>query len=145
MKRRTENDNPVTIEVLKPDAMEHRRPRTNQELLDALVQQRVAEALAARDEFIFEPFFRSRQVAYEIRRLQTVPERKKWGVHFELNGCISCHTRERSHGANGFCSACYPRIFAQLKKIVSELMQERSGEDENARRYLRPLLGEGKK
>jgi len=126
------------VEVLRPGEIERRRPRTNQETLDALVQQRIAEALAARDEFIFEPFFRSRQVAHEIRRLQTVPERKKWAIFFERHGCLACHKHDQSHASNGFCTTCHLRVFQQLKKIVTELMQERPEEVENANRYLRP-------
>jgi hypothetical protein len=137
MKRKSEEPQPGTVEILRPGEIELRRPRTNLEALDALVQQRVAEILAARDEFIFEPFFRSRQVAYELRRLQTVPERKKWSVYFERYGCLYCQRQDQPHGTNGFCGACHCRVTQRLKEIVSELMQERKGDDENARRYLR--------
>jgi CxxC motif-containing protein (DUF1111 family) len=124
MKRQSEEIAPVTIEVLRPGEIEARRPRTNLETLDALVQQRVAEVLAARDEFVFEPFFRTRHVAYEIRRLQTVPERKKWAIFFERHGCLACHKQDKPHGSNGLCSACHQRVFQQLKQIISELIQE---------------------
>ena len=36
-------------------------PRTQAEILKTLVQQEIAEALATRDEFFFEPWFRSRR------------------------------------------------------------------------------------
>jgi hypothetical protein len=62
-------------------------PRTQAEILKTLVQQGIAEALATRDEFFFEPWFRSRQVSYEIKRLQTVPERKKWALFFGHHDC----------------------------------------------------------
>lgn len=52
-----------------------------------LVQEKVAEIMAERDAVVMEPFFRSRQIAYELKRLQTVPEQRKWSVHFERYGC----------------------------------------------------------
>ena len=103
-------------------AIVERVPRANTESLEALVQQRVAEALAARDEFVFEPFFRSRQVAYEMKRLQTVPERKKWSAFYARHGCLACHTRDESHASNGLCSVCHGRVSRQLKGIMAELM-----------------------
>jgi hypothetical protein len=136
MKRR--NETAVAVEILKPSDFEQRRRQTNIDNLDALVQQRVAEIFAERDGFIFEPFFRTRQVAYEIRRLQTVPERKKWGIFFERHGCLSCQKQDQPHASNGLCNACHGRAFKQLKEIVTELMNENKGGIEDARRYLRP-------
>jgi len=124
MKRRIESL--AVVEVLRPGEMERRRGPTNMETLDALVQRRVAEVFAERDEFVFEPFFRARQVAYEIRRLQTVPERKKWRIFFERHGCLACHKQNQPHASNGFCRACHAHVFQQLKEIIAGLMQERT-------------------
>ena len=118
---------PPTVEMLRPDEIAAQLPRTQAELLKMLVQQGVAEALAARDEFAFEPWFRTRQVAYEIKRLQTVPERKKWALFYERHGCLACRTQERPHASNGFCNTCQQRVFRQLKDIVAELIEEPSG------------------
>jgi hypothetical protein len=123
MKRQSEAV--AAIEVLRPGEIERRRERTDLEILDAIVQKRVAETLAARDELIFEPFFRSRQVAFELKRLQTVPERKKWSVYFDRHGCLACQRKDQSHASNGLCSPCHAQIFQNLKAIVAELMQER--------------------
>jgi hypothetical protein len=139
MKTRNKCSGPVTVEVLGPDEIKTRCPHTQADALDLLVQQKVAEVLAARDEFIFEPWFRTRQVAYEIRRLQTVPERTRWSRYFERHGCISCHKQSQPHASIGFCSPCYNRVFQQLKKIDLELMQGRPEEDYAARHYLRSL------
>ena len=127
MKRLTEAI--VVPEVLRPGEMEQRRGQSNMEMLDALVQKRVAEMLTARDDFVFEPFFRTRQVAYELRRLQTVPERKKWSIRFERRACLSCHKRDQPHASNGLCRVCHGRVFRVLKQIVSELMQEPAGRE----------------
>jgi hypothetical protein len=117
----------LAVEVLRTVDIEPQRPRSQAELLDRLVQQKVVEVLAARDEFVFEPWFRSRQVAYEIKRLQTVPEHKKWRAFFERHGCLSCRKQDQPHASNGFCRTCHMRVFQQLKQIVSELMQEPAG------------------
>ncbi len=107
------------IEVLPSPAEILRAPAQDAELR-RLVAQEVAKVLAAKDEFVFEPFFRSRQIAYELRRLQTVPEQRKWTIYYERYGCIHCDTSERIHTGNGFCANCYPKIFGRLKTIIRE-------------------------
>jgi hypothetical protein len=72
-----------------------------------------------------EPFFRSRQIAYEIKRLQTVPEQDSWHVFFERHGCLYCHSKERIHGGCGCCVRCYPRILNEKRAIIRELMEQR--------------------
>lgn len=124
MKRHSNELAPLAVEVLRSNDIEPQLPRTQAQLIKILVQQGIAEALAARDEFVFEPFFRTRQMAYEIKRLQTVPERKKWGIFFERRGCLSCHTKDKPHASNGLCSLCHGQVFRILKEILSELMQE---------------------
>jgi protein-arginine kinase activator protein McsA len=84
------------------------------------VQEKVAEIMAERDAVVFEPFFRSRQIAYELKRLQTMPEQRKWWVFFERYGCLICETRERIHVGNGMCTQCYSRTFQTLKQIIAE-------------------------
>jgi hypothetical protein len=111
--------NRLHIEVL-PSPAEIRRGPVDRAELDRLVQEKVAEILTARDEFVFEPFFRSRQIAYELKRLQTVPEQRKWTVRYERLGCMICNTKERIHGGNGMCSKCYTRESNVLKQIIAE-------------------------
>ncbi len=111
------------VEVLPSPQEILRAPAQRAELLK-LVEQQVAEVLASRDEFVFEPFFRSRRIAYELRRLQTVPEQRKWHVFYERHGCLRCHTSERIHTGNGFCANCYPWVHRALKQIIRELMEK---------------------
>jgi hypothetical protein len=92
--------------------------------LDRLVQQKVAEILSARDQFVFEPFFRSRQIAYELKRLQTVPEQRKWTVYFARFGCLLCETQQRNHTGNGMCNRCYANTFQRLKQILGETIKQ---------------------
>jgi hypothetical protein len=90
--------------------------------LNRLVQQKVAEIMAERDAIVFEPFFRSRQIAYELKRLQTMPEQRKWTVFFDRYGCLICESKKRIHVGNGMCTQCYNRTFQTLKQIIAEGM-----------------------
>jgi len=101
-----------------------RRTQVDASTLQKLVQQQVAEALAQRDAAVFEPFFRSRQVAYELRRLQSVPEQKKWSVYYERHGCQQCKSADLIHAGNGYCPRCYSRMCQILKGIIRELSEQ---------------------
>ncbi len=100
-----------------------RRTQVDAGTLQKLVQQQVAEALAQREASVFEPFFRSRQVAYELRRLQSVPEQKKWSVYYERHGCQQCKRVDLIHAGNGYCPRCYSRMCHILKGIIRELSE----------------------
>ena len=109
------------IEVLpSPAELVRARSGIDKDELDRLVQVKVAEIMAQRDAFVFEPFFRSRQIAYELKRLQTITEQEKWSVYFKRRGCLVCQTRERIHTGCGMCQNCYPRIFRELTQIIAE-------------------------
>jgi len=112
---------PVEAELL-PSVDSILRAGTDQATLNRLVQQKVAEIMAERDAVVFEPFFRSRQIAYELKRLQTQPERRKWSVFYDRYGCLICETRTRIHVGNGMCTQCYARTFNTLKQIIAEGM-----------------------
>jgi len=101
-----------------------RRTQVDAGILKNLVQQQVAEALAHREAAVFEPFFRSRQVAYELRRLQSVPEQKKWRVYYERHGCQQCKCADLIHAGNGYCPRCYSHMCRILKGIIQELSED---------------------
>src|SRR5258705_1466782 len=113
--------NAYEVEVL-PSPAEMVRERTGVDEVEfrRTVQEEVAKIMATRDAFVFEPFFRSRQIAYELKRLQRVPEQQKFAVSFERYGCMICETRERIHGGNGMCVLCYAKWFGRLTQIVAE-------------------------
>lgn len=117
----------VAVEVLPPPA----RTLTDEAMLQKLIGQKVAEMLTNRDELLFEPFFRSRQLAYEIRRLQTVPERKKWSVYYERHGCLHCHESRRRYGGCGMCCNCYPSVSKDLRAIERDLIEQNDGNEGN--------------
>jgi hypothetical protein len=101
-----------------------RRTQIDAGTIQKLVQQQVAEALAQREAAVFEPFFRSRQVAYELRRIQSVPEKKKWSVYHERYGCQQCKRADLIHAGNGYCPRCYSRMGQILKGIIRELSEQ---------------------
>ncbi len=129
----------VRVEVLPalPMSLEPvQQPRSPAEiaaLLDQLVERKVREILAQRDAFYLEPWFRTRQLAYEIQRLQTIPERKKWGIWFQRNGCLVCRTKKKPHFGNGMCHRCRDRVFQQLKAIEKELAKGVGNESSDLR------------
>ncbi len=110
---------PFEVEIL-PSVDSILRAGVDEHTLNRLVQQKVAEIMADRDCVVFEPFFRSRQIAYELQRLQTMPERRKWTVFYQRHGCLICETQERIHTGNGMCGSCYKRTFGRLKVIIKE-------------------------
>ena len=107
---------------LMPTAESILRPGVDKAIFERIVQQKFAEAMADREAATLEPFFRHRQIAYAIRRLQTVPEHESWHVFFERHGCLYCHSKERIHGGSGMCVRCYPRILREKQVIIKELM-----------------------
>jgi hypothetical protein len=122
---RVQNDEPAANLVkaeLLPSPESILRPGVDKALLDRIVTQRVAEIMAEKEAATLEPFFRSRQIAFEIRRLQTVPEQESWHVFFERHGCLYCHSKERIHGGCGMCVRCYPRILNEKQTIIRELL-----------------------
>jgi len=95
-------------------------------VLDDLVKQKVAEVLAHREDFLFEPHFQERRVSFELRRLMTVPELKKWSRYYDRWGCLRCGTKRRPHASHGYCQPCKSCIWYRLKTILKELSRERS-------------------
>lgn len=112
---------PLHIELIpSPATLQRESTGIDKAELTRLVQEKVAEIMAERDAFVFEPFFRSRQVAYELKRLQNIPEQQKFAVSFERYGCMICETRERIHGGNGMCTLCHGKWFSRLTQIIAE-------------------------
>ena len=67
------------------------------------------------------PYFQSRRVYQEFKRLQSVPEQRKWAVHYDRFGCTRCKTKKRPHSSCGMCLRCKMQVAQQLKSIVKEL------------------------
>jgi hypothetical protein len=113
---------PIRVEVMPPENSNDSRvtPTDAKGLLKKLVQRQVAEIMAQRDEFLFQPFFHAKKVSDQVRRLQTMPEQQKWSRYFERYGCLICGTREVTHGSLGMCVNCHGRTVFRLKTVISD-------------------------
>lgn len=89
------------------------------EAITQLIEEKVSEAISG-PTAAFEPFFQSKRMLTEIRRVQSVPERNKFTYYFERWGCMVCGTHEGGHRAIGMCGTCYPRTAQRLKSLVRE-------------------------
>lgn len=76
------------------------------------------------DPLLFEPFFRRRKESTEIKKLETLAERRKFAIAFEMVGCVRCETKARPHAGCGFCDACYGWYSSVLKRAVREAHKE---------------------
>ena len=85
--------------------------------IEQLVEQKIAEMMGSGDA-IFEPFFRTKQIADEIKRLETVPMQRKWTRYFEEYGCLICESKEVPHRSLGMCANCHHRTAMRLARIL---------------------------
>ncbi len=109
------------LEIVPPG--QHTKAEQAEALL-TLLNERLAELMGRQDLRLFQPFFESRQVAYELRRLQTAPEWHKWRVYYEMWGCLVCGEREQPHDALGMCKGCHRRTAHRLRMIVQRLNEK---------------------
>lgn len=96
------------------------KPESPEALLAKLVQEKVAEALAEKEDLVLRPFFDTHNVAAELRRLQKMPARRKWTLYFSRHGCLVCGTKKSHHNSCGMCVNCYLRTSSRLRAIVGE-------------------------
>ena len=110
------------IEVLNPS-----RPTPNGRAeIEAFIEQKMAEIMGADKTGIFEPFFQTKAIATEIRKLQTVPHQRKWSNYFRKFGCLVCKRKQknRPYGALGMCAACYSKTQARLQAVLRSAEEE---------------------
>jgi hypothetical protein len=109
------------VEILPPEARLPASLPTTPAEFDRMMERKFAELLARRDDTAFQPYLQRRCVYQELRKLQSVPERRVWAVVYERHSCTHCRTKERPHSACGLCTRCYPKIFGQKRAIEKEL------------------------
>jgi hypothetical protein len=85
------------------------------------VEVEIPETTGAWPDEIFEPFFQGRAVSTEMKRLQTVPEQRKWHYYFDEFGCLICQQKDRPHVSLGMCTYCSRRTAARLQSILRRL------------------------
>ncbi len=98
-----------------------------QAMLKKIIEQQVAEMLANRDDLLFQPFLQSKRVADELRRLQTVPELRKWSVYYVRHGCLVCRTKRGIYACCGMCRNCATRTRNRLKACVKLVRKHGQG------------------
>jgi len=129
------------MEVLPSPGELARTPGMEAEIRRLAVEMAV-QIVAQKEQFLFEPFFRSRQVAYELKRLQNVSEQRTWKIYYVRFGCMVCETTERIHGGCGMCCRCYSNNLGRLKQIRGEQIREETARPARGRLRLDRLLPE---
>ena len=81
---------------------------------------KVCRTLSPKELQLLEPWFRSRQESFEIRRTKTMPELRKWPSYYATWGCLCCKKKKTPHRALGFCLTCYLRVSQRIKEILKE-------------------------
>jgi 7-cyano-7-deazaguanine synthase in queuosine biosynthesis len=82
-------------------------------MIAQMVEEGVREAMSGKGAEL-QPFFGSKEIAYEIKRRQTVHEQNKFSYYFEDWGCLICGTRKARHDGCGMCGSCYARVKGRL-------------------------------
>lgn len=113
---------PVHAELILSPAMQA-QTLVDRATVEEIVKRQVAEMLAKSETAVFEPFFRSRQVAHELRRLQSIPEQRVHPLRYERHGCMVCKRDDKGHGGLGMCETCYNRESQLRKRLLRELIK----------------------
>lgn len=92
----------------------------------SVVSKSAKPTAAASDNVLMEPFFRNREAAFQIKRMQTRAERMKFADAFTEVGCVRCGTKERPHYGCGFCNLCYKWYANILQRVMRA--RQRDGE-----------------
>jgi hypothetical protein len=111
------------LKKIKAEVLPPARPRIvpdTRAILDELVEEKVAEIMSKGRDALFQPYFQSKRVATEIRKIQTVSDRGKWSRYFEKWGCDVCGTKKRGHRGLGRCAPCYLRTLQRLEHLARD-------------------------
>jgi hypothetical protein len=93
--------------------------------LERMIEQKIAEMMGGSRDGILQPFFQSNAIADAIRKLQTVPQQRKWHYYFEEWGCLICAKKDGQYTSLGMCKACYHRTLHRLQAILKRADAER--------------------
>ena len=115
-------DKVEVVEVLPPD-VQLGAVSIEEARIKAIAQRQVAEVLASRDDF--QPYFQSRRVAQELKKLQSVPQQRSWALVYEQWGCTHCDTKERPHAGCGMCGPCKTKWLYRKKAAERVLSGEK--------------------
>ncbi|HEV3482289.1 MAG TPA: hypothetical protein VGR97_08170 [Candidatus Acidoferrales bacterium] len=118
MTRKSKTKTPA-IEIVQLSRAEvNAEAQTNLKLeIARMVEQSVQQAMSSKGAEL-QPFFGSKEIAYEIKRRQTTHEQNKFSYYFEDWGCMICGTHKSRHYGNGMCAACHSRIKERLARSL---------------------------
>jgi hypothetical protein len=122
MDKQEPNSEPVCAELILSPAMQS-QTLVDRATIEKLVERQVAEMLTKSETAVFEPFFRNRQVAYALRRLQSIPEQRVHALRYERLGCMVCKRDDTPHMSLGMCETCYNRESQLRKRFLRELIK----------------------
>jgi hypothetical protein len=109
------------IEILQPV-----EPAPNlKAALERMVEQKIAEMMGDSQNGIFEPFFQAKAIAHAIRKLETIPQQRKWHYYFEEWGCLICGRKDLKHQSLGMCVNCHHRTGTRLQSILRRASDDR--------------------
>lgn len=129
----------LQMEVI-PSPQELLRTPGMQGEIRRMALEMAAQIIAEKEQAIWEPYFRSRQVAYELKRLQNVSDQESWKIYYLRFGCMICETTERPHGGCGKCTRCYAFILGRLKQIRGEQIRDKIAHPSRGRIRLDRLI-----
>jgi hypothetical protein len=66
------------------------------------------------DDIFLQPWFLSRQTAFEVKRILPPEHRHKMRFYFEDYGCLRCGKRDVQYGSNGLCKSCMQQVKLRL-------------------------------
>ena len=89
-------------------------------MIQQIVEERVAEALADSSSAVLQPFFQPREISREIRARQTVQEQNKWSYYWEEFSCLICRTKEHPYESLGMCRSCHMRTEQRLRRLIAD-------------------------
>jgi hypothetical protein len=115
-KRKSETQS-LAVEIV-PRSRQEINAQTNLDLksmIAQMVEEGVREAISGKGAEL-QPFFGSKEVAYEIKRRQTVHEQNKFTYFYEDWGCMICGSRKARHYGCGMCHTCYVRIKWRIRE-----------------------------
>jgi hypothetical protein len=99
------------------------------DMLNALVQKKVAELLAANESIILQPFLQTQSVRTQLRKIQSVIELNKFRSYFQDWGCLICGSLEQGHLSLGMCPACHGRTVSRMQRSMKRATTERAQDD----------------
>lgn len=114
-KKRTSKTKALAIEIVPLSRQEvtAQRALDFKAMLAQMVQETVQQAMSGKGAEL-QPYFESKEIAYEIKRRQTVLEQNKWSYFYKDWGCMLCGTRKAAHEGHGKCHTCYTRVKQRL-------------------------------